>query len=95
MRLTAKNLTRHQTLFAETGPNRGILVREQMNPRKGDENLVIAEACKLLVWGDAREGWTKEKPYWANPCQSVEELLTHCPELTRHHYVPAEWVYWW
>lgn len=95
MRLTSKNLSRHQTLFAEIGPNRGVLIREQRNPRKGDENEVIAEACKLLVWGDAREGWTKDKLYWPVPCPDVETLLEHCPELAKLHYVPSEWVYWW
>lgn len=95
MRLNAKNLTRHETLFAETGPNKGILIRERMNPRNGDENEVIAEACKLLVWGEAKEGWTKDKLYWPDPCPNVETLLEHCPELAKYHYVPSDWVYWW
>ena len=95
MRLTANNLTRHQTLFAETGPNKGVLIRVRMNPEKGDDNQVIAEACKLLVWGDAKEGWASSGRYWSEACRNVEELLTHCPELAKHHYVPSEWVYWW
>jgi len=95
MRLTAKNLSKHETLFSETGPNRGVLIREQRNPRNGDEIEVIAEACKLLVLGEAKEGWTKDKLYWREHCPNVETLLEHCPELAKLHFVPSEWVYWW
>ncbi len=95
MRLTAKNLTRHEMLFAETGPNQGVLVREQRDPRHGDDHQIVAEACKLLVWGDAKEGWTKAQLYWPQPCPNVETLLENCPELAKHHYVPSDWVYWW
>lgn len=95
MRLTDSNLNRHRTLFAETGPNRGVLIRIRPDGKRAEGEEIVAEACKLLVWGEDREGWTVSSRYCEQTLPTVADLISNCPELSKHHYIPSERVYWW
>ena len=95
MKLTTANLERHKWLFAETGPNRGVIVRARPRPGKVGGTEVCAEEYKLLEDDLEREGWTRVGPYGPEPAATVEELLEKCPEFARMHFVPSDFIELW
>lgn len=95
MKLTASNLERHKWLFAETGPNRGVIVRARPHPGTGGGTEICAEKYKLLEDDRENEGWTRAGWYGTGPVASIEDLLAECPELGRMHFVPSDFVELW
>jgi len=95
MKLTSHNLEKHRALFAEVGPNRAVIVRERCNPDAPGHRDVCAESFRLLEDHADHEGWKRSDLYCPHPTVTVDELLGHCPELARYHFIPADWVDVW
>ena len=95
MKLTSDNLARHVYLFAETGPNRAVVVRERSTDTVDGHRDVRAEAYKLLENDIGQEGWVRVGPYCDDVTITVDDLLAKRPELGRYHFIPGHMIDLW
>ena len=95
MKLTSDNLARHSYLFAETGPNRAVVVRERSADTVAGYHDVRAETYKLLENDIGQEGWVRVGPYCEEVTLTVDNLLARRPELSRFHFIPGHMIDLW